>query len=232
MDENLDVENGANGTTTPPVSQSIESAPNSTQELLEFKKSLALMRKELQGLQGRQDKETNEVQRFMGEVKKRMADGMSLEQAELSITAERKASEKDELLFKIARKVGVLDESPSSTTGNGQPMAFDKASALSQYGLDENDPDVASAFSGVNISSALELENVALKAALKKANKPNPDPSAAPAAISQPSRADNNDALKRAYDAELKELAKVGRPSPALISDLKSKYRRKGLEVW
>lgn len=182
MSEELEVVNGngAGGATNSPVSpkETIDGALNQSQVLLDIQKQLEQTRNELRGLQGRQDKETNEVQRFMGEVKKRMADGMSLDEAEKSITAEQQAAQKDDLLFKIARKVGVLDESPSTPAGNGSPMAVDAASTLQQYGLNANDPDVAQAIQG---KSDLELKLATLEVAYKRATKPTPDVSASPA---------------------------------------------------
>ena len=174
MDETQDVGIGAEGTTTPPVSKPIESAPQQSQELLEIKKALELTRSELKGLQSRQDKEQNEVQRFMGEVKKRMAKGMSLEEAEQAVTAENQAAQKDELLYKIAQKVGVLD-SPSTPApaGNGQGQTVDVASTLSKYGLNENDPDVAA-----ELASERDVEKAALRVALKRSKQPTPDASA------------------------------------------------------
>jgi len=180
MNEELEVGNGngADGATNSNVSPAkpIDGAPDQSQVLLKIQKDLELTRSELKGLQGRQDKETSEVQRFMGEVKKRMASGMSLDEAEQSITAEKKASEKDELLFKIARKVGVLDEPPSPPAGNGQPMAKDVASTLQQYDLNANDPDVAEAIRGK--TDPLELKLAALEVAYKRSTKPTPDVSA------------------------------------------------------
>lgn len=183
MSEELEVGNGngAGGATNSDVSPAkpIDGAPDQSQELSEIRKQLELTRRELQGLQGRQDKETSEVQRFMGEVKKRMASGMSLEDAEKSITAEQQAAQKDDLLFKIAKKVGVLDESPSNIAGNDTPVANDKASTLKQYNLDANDPDVAEAIRGKE--NPLEVKLAALEVAYKRATKPNPDVSASPA---------------------------------------------------
>ncbi len=185
MNEEQDVVEGvgANGVTNSPVSpaKTIDGAPDQSQGRLNIEKELGLLRSELRGLQGRQDKEATEVQKFMGEVKKRMASGMSLEQAEQSITAEQTAAQKDDLLFKIARKVGVLDESPSNIAGNGSPVASDKASTLEMYNLDANDADVAEAIRGK--SDPMELKLAALEVAYKRLTKPTPDASASTAVV-------------------------------------------------
>ena len=71
----------------------------------------------------------------------------------------------------------MLDESPSNTTGNSAPVASGKASALQQYNLDANDPDVAEAILGKDGS---EFKLAALEVAYKRMTKPQPDISASP----------------------------------------------------
>lgn len=228
MNEQLEVVEGAGaGNTNSPVSpaKTIEGAPDQSQVLLKLQKDLELTRSELKGLQGRQDKETSEVQRFMGEVKKRMSQGMSLEQAEQSITAEQQAAQKDDLLFKIARKVGVLDESPSTPAGNGQPMANDKASTLQQYGLDANDADVAEAIRGK--SDPLEIKLAALEVAYKRATKPVADVSASPAVQGRPSPPASVDALTAEYQKEMI----AARGNRTAIVETRQKYKKLGVPV-
>ena len=228
MNEELEVGNGngAGGATNSPVSpdKPIDGAPDQSQVLQKLQKDLELTRRELQGLQGRQDKETTEVQKFMGEVKKRMANGMSLEQAEQSITAEQQAAQKDDLLFKIARKVGVLDESPSNTTGNSVPVANDKASTLQQYNLDANDPDVAEAIRGKDGS---DLKLAVLEVALKRATKPVADVSAAPTIQGRPTPPAGVDALTAEYQKEMI----AARGNRTAIVETRQKYKKLGVPV-
>ena len=200
MDDTLEVGNGAEGTTTPPVSKPIEGAPQQSQELLEIKKQLELTRSELKGLQSRQDKEQNEVQRFMGEVKKRMAKGMSLEEAEQAVVADSQAAAEKDLLHKIAQKVGVLD-SPSTPapTGNGRGQTIDAASTLSMYGLNGNDPDVAAA-----LASEKDVEKAALKVVFNRSKQPTPDASASTSVTGTPPPQNNDGELI----AELNKLQK------------------------
>ncbi len=229
MSEELEVGNGngADGATNSNVSPAkpIDGAPDQAQVLLKIQKELEQTRNELRGLQGRQDKETSEVQRFMGEVKKRMANGMSLEQAEQSITAEQQAAQKDDLLFKIARKVGVLDESPSTPAGNGQPMAVDRASTLQQYGLDANDPDVAEAIRGK--TNPLELELAAAKVALKREKKPVADVSASPSIPARPAPPAGVEQLTSEYQKEMI----AARGNRTAIVELRQKYKKLGVPV-
>lgn len=229
MNEQLEVGNGngAGGATNSGVSpeKPIDGAPDQSQVLLKIQKDLELTRSELKGLQGRQDKETNEVQKFMGEVKKRMASGMSLEQAEQSITAEQTAAQKDDLLFKIARKVGVLDESPSNTAGNGSPVASDKASTLSMYNLDANDADVAEAIRGK--SDPMELKLAALEVAYKRATKPVADVSASPSVQGRPTPPASVDALTADYQKEMI----AARGNRTAIVETRQKYKKLGVPV-
>lgn len=224
MDDTQDVGTGAEGTTTPPVSKPIEGAPQQSQELLEIKKALELTRSELKGLQSRQDKEQNEVQRFMGEVKKRMAKGMSLEEAEQAVTAENNAAQKDELLYKIAQKVGVLD-SPSTPApaGNGQGQTVDVASTLSQYGLNENDPDVAAA-----LMSEKDVEKAALRVAFKRAKQPPPDASASASVQGKPPSPASNEQLQAEYIQKIR----AARGQRREIKALQEEYSKKGVDIY
>lgn len=228
MNEELEVGkgDGAGENTNSNVSPKnpIESQPDQSQVLLKLQKDLELTRSELKGLQGRQDKETNEVQKFMGEVKKRMASGMSLEQAEQSITAEQQAAQKDDLLFKIARKVGVLDELPSNTAGNGSPVANDTASTLQQYNLDANDADVAEAIRGK--SDPVELKLAALEVAYKRLTKPTPDASASTAVQSRPAPKSDTGALI----ARLQELQKFPTQNKQEIAAIKKQLDERDWE--
>lgn len=229
MSENLDSDTLNEGTPkAPPLGGSQEGSDslnsNAGQPKVDvdsFTRELAEVKKQLRSLQGDKDRGVAQTRREVDELKRKLAEVEKLKKRGFS---EDDAFEELELREQLRS----LRTAPA---GNGESEAFDKAETLKEYGLDENDPDVASALSGKNIRSALELENVALKVALKKANKPAPDPSAAPSANGHVSKPDEMESLKKAYDTELKELTK-GRPSPALISELKSKYRRKGLEVW
>src|SRR5688572_1136556 len=141
-------QDGAGENTNSPVSpgsgQPIAGSPQSSQELLDLKREIELTRRELKGLQSRQDKELNETQRFMADVKKQMAGGKSLEEAEQAVIENRKVQEEKELLFKIARKVGVLDDVSQTTAGNGAVVTEGAAQVISELKLDANSADVIS----------------------------------------------------------------------------------------
>ena len=224
MDDTLEVGNGAEGTTTPPVSKPIEGAPQQSQELLEIKKQLELTRSELKGLQSRQDKEQNEVQRFMGEVKKRMAKGMSLEEAEQAVVADSQAAAEKDLLHKIAQKVGVLD-SPSTPapTGNGQGQTIDAASTLSMYELNGNDPDVAAA-----LASESDVEKAALKVLFNRSKQPTPDASASTSVQGKPPSPMSDEQLKAEYIQKIR----AARGKRQEIKSLQEEYQKKGVDIY
>jgi len=153
----------------------IAGVPPVPQELLDIKRELELTRKELKGLQSRQDKETNEVQRFMDEVKAQMAKGKSLEEAEQSVYAEREAATEKELLRKIAEKV--LGDSPSkSAVGNSNETAVEVAAVFEKYGVPLNDPEAVPL---LDLRGANLVDGVA-SLALKRAKTSIPDSSEAP----------------------------------------------------
>lgn len=228
MNEESDVVEGqgAGGATNSPVSpaKTIEGAPDQSQVLQKLQKDLELTRRELQGLQGRQDKETNEVQKAMGELKKRLDSGMSFDEAQKSIAADNEVAAEKAMIRRIAQKLDVLDESPSNTTGNSAPVASDKASALQQYNLDANDPDVAEAIRGKDGS---ELKLAVLEVALKRATKPVADVSASPTIQRRPTPPAGVDALTADYQKEMI----AARGNKTAIVATRDKYKKLGVPV-
>jgi hypothetical protein len=160
---------------SPEKGNSIVGAPQSSQEFLELKKGYARLESELKGLQSRQDKDKNEVQRFMEDVKAHVAKGLTLDEAEQAVVADRKASEKEELLYKIAQKVGVLDNSPQNVAGNNSNAADEAAKVFAKYGVDPNDP-VAIGFTSLK---GAELKAAVADYAFEKSKQPSLDSSAA-----------------------------------------------------
>lgn len=171
---NVDTEEGA-AETKPNVSSptSIENAPKASQEFLNFEKRLALTEKELKGLQSRQDKSQNEVQKFMGEIRKRMDDGMSLDEAEKAVNADIESAKRDDLLYRIARKSGVLDEPLQPAAGNGEVVTVNTAKIFEGKGLDLKDPRVVLEMSKT-YKSDMEAELAAYKVRDALASTPNP----------------------------------------------------------
>lgn len=216
---------GAGEQTNSPVSpeggQPIAGTPQSSQELLELKKGYDRLERELRGLQSRQDVEKNDVQRFMAEVKKQMATGKSLEEAEAAVTENRKVQEKDDLLFKIARKVGVLDEVSQTAAGNGGNVTESAAQVISELKLDANNADVISILAKGFDPDKQELE------LRRYAMRPRPQPSAAESpsipAGSPPAPADVD-----RLNAELLQLSKNPSKNIARIQEIGAKLKQAG----
>lgn len=203
--------------------RSIAGAPSTSQEFLQLKKELELYRSELKGLQSRQDKEKNEVQRFMEDVKAQMAKGKTLEEAEQAVHENRKVVEKDELLYKIAQKVGVLGNSPQNVAGNGSNAADETAKVFEEYNVDPNDPEAAPllALKGVELIKAVS------KLALKRAKPSAVDSSEASALRTEPSPPASVEAATQKYKEDMLK----ARGNRALLADIKAKARKNGVPV-
>ena len=226
MTGNLDGDLDSGGTPATPNADSSQrqgdsggSVANALQQSLDMlSKQIVEIDKRTKSLQSDKDRGTDknrkEIQRVVAEVEKLKARGYS----------EDDAFDRVELDGKIRRIVQQLDDTPAQTqpTGNGNGSAVDKASVLSQYGLNENDPDVAASLSG-KFNSPLELENAALKVAYQRANKPSPDASASPAVQGTPPGKPD---LKPAYIKEIE----ANRGNRASIKAIQEKYRKQGFD--
>lgn len=188
--ENPNLE-GAEGN-QPPVSpeqgKSIDGKPQSSQEFLQLKQGYDRLEKELKGLQSRQDKSTNEVQRFMEDVKGQMAKGLSLDEAEQAVHANRKAAQKDDLLNQIAAKLGI-GNSPQTATGTSANAADEAVSVFQEYSVDPNDPEAIPLLE----LRGTDLVKAVSKLAIKRAKQSTPDSSEAPSITGSAPRAVNED---------------------------------------
>jgi len=222
--ENPNLE-GAEGN-QPPVSpeqgKSIDGKQQSSQEFLELKQGYARLEKELKGLQSRQDKSTNEVQRFMEEVKGQMAKGLSLDEAEQAVHANRKAAEKDELLYQIATKLGI-GNSPQSVTGNNLKAADEAQSVFSEYNVDPNDPEAIPLLD----LRGTDLVKAVSKLAIKRAKQSTPDSSEAVSMTGSAPKPANEKQLRENYIKEIE--AKRG--NKAEIKAIQDKYRKLGFDT-
>lgn len=225
--------NGA-GANQAPVSQGsgqpIPPAPN-TQDFVS-KKDLENVVSQLKGLQSRQDKSTDTQARFMDEIRTKMSQGMSLDQAEKAVNSEAQARLKDDLLFQMAEKLGVQTPfSQQAPVGNGSPVTVDKAKTLQEYGLSENDPDVAASISGQEFKSVTELEAFAGKVILKRQNKPQPDMSASTAATGTPPASKMTEQVAEQKYEELGRMLLEPTKNKAKIASLKKELVDGGFKV-
>ena len=222
--ENPNLE-GAEGN-QPPVSpeqgKSIDGKQQGSQEFLELKQGYARLEKELKGLQSRQDKSTNEVQRFMEDVKGQMAKGLSLDEAEQAVHANRKAAEKDELLYQIATKLGI-GNSPQSVTGNNQKAADEAASVFQEYNVDPNDPEAIPLLE----LRGTDLVKAVSKLAIKRAKQSTPDSSEATAITGNPPQPAGVEKLTADYVKDMRS----ARGKPAELRAIKDKYLKQGVKV-
>lgn len=208
---NLDGAEGNQPAVSPEQGKSIDGKPQSSQEFLELKQGYARLEKELKGLQSRQDKSTNEVQRFMEDVKGQMAKGLSLDEAEKAVHADRKAAEKDALLSQIAAKLGI-GNSPQTATGTSANAADEAVSVFSEYSVDPNDPEAIPLLE----LRGTDLVKAVSKLAIKRAKQSPPDSSEAPSITGNAPRAVNEDEKIR----KLAELQKSPTKNRAAISAL------------
>lgn len=216
---------GAGGN-QPPVSQtqgnSIAGQPQSSQELLELKKIIEQQGKELRGLQSRQDKEKNETQRFLDEIKAHVANGKTIDEAEQIVNATRKDAEKDQLLYKIAAKLG-LDESSPTATGTSANVTDDVTRIFKKFDVDMNDP---AAVPLLSLKGADLVEKVA-ELALSKTKQPTLDSSAATSLGSSPAPKAGVDVLTEKYQKDM--LAARGNKS--LLKSIRETARKNGVPV-
>lgn len=236
MTDNLNVDNeGVDGGAgnQPALSQqpakSIDGTPQGSQDLSSIAKSVELLTKELRGMQSRTDKDKNETQRVLEEIKSHMAKGMNFEQAEQAVNENKISREKDELLYKMAEKLGVLGSTSQTVpTGNGTSAVDDTAKVFSDYEIDPNDPAV---------SPFLSLKGAELKAAVadyafKKSKQSPRDPSEATTlGGSAASTGKLSDQQADKKYSELGQLIKNPTLNASKISQLTKELKDSGYEV-
>lgn len=208
------------GTNQTPVSQSkgssIEGSPSSSQEFLELKREFELAKKELKGLQSRQDKDKNELQRFMEEVKTKVSKGLSLEEAEQAVHADRENARKDDLLNKIALKLGI-DDSPQNLTGNKSNAVDTVAQVFNEFGVDPNHPEATALY---NLKGEELIKGVA-KLAIKTRTTTLPDSSEASSISGSPASSKDESGLI----SELSNLQKDPIKNRAKIQEIEKELK-------
>jgi len=222
--ENLDLE-GATGNqpgVSPETGKSIAGAPQSSQEFLQLKQNQDRLEKELKGLQSRQDKDKNEVQRFMDEVKGHVAKGKSLEEAEQAVYADRKVAEKDDLLNQIAARLGI-GNSLQNVAGNNSNVADEVAKVFAEYQINPNDPEATTLLNlqGVDLVKAVS------KLAIKRASTQPSDSSEATAVKGVPPPPAGIEGLTKEYQKNML----AARGNKAELARVKAKAIKDGVPV-
>lgn len=213
---------------SPEQGKSIAGQPDSSQELLELRKNQARLDAEIKGLQSRQDKDKNEHQRFMDEIRSNMAKGMSLDDAERAVNQTREAKAKDDLIFKMAQKLGVTDESPTINTGTVVQSA-DVTAIISEYGLDLSDPVVKVAFEGKNFSRQ-DAELLAGRLLKDKSKRPTPTDAQAPSQEGTPPVPQGVEGATKQYMKDMQATPR-GKAGDGIRRELKEKARKAGVPV-
>lgn len=233
-DETLDSGNANGGTPAQPnaggsqgQSDSNGSSASQSQSLETVLSRLEELDKRTRALQGEKDRGVNQNKREVEELKTKIAEIEKLTKRGMTQDEAIEALSEREELLEAARilRSQQSDKARTSPVGNGAGEAADKAKVLAQYGLNENDPDVAA-----QLQSESDVEKVALRVAFKRSQK-QPDPAAAPA-TSASTQATNQGDLQAQYQKRLADMRAAGRPSPMQIADLKAEYRKKGLDIW
>lgn len=230
-DETLDSGNANGGTPAQPNAggsqgQSDSNGSSASPSQSDLEKRLAYLETQYNALKSEKDRGISKVEKKVDSFEKKFA--------EVQLLMKERGISQDEALDRIRLRdeiddlkaqIGGSTAARPSPVGNGAGEAVDKAKVLAQYGLNENDPDVAA-----QLQSESDVEKVALRVAFKRSQK-QPDPAAAPA-TSASTQATNQGDLQAQYQKRLADMRAAGRPSPMQIADLKAEYRKKGLDIW
>ena len=145
---------------------------------------LETVKKELRGLQGRQDKSDNAYQSFLVEYEKQKAKGLTndeaSEAAQSTINRRDKAQKQEMLLEQIAQKLG-LDSTSPLVQGSTKGIAADYEKVIKAHGLDSNDIEVIALMR--ESGNALDFSINASKLAVRKQNAPTPNSAQSPAKV-------------------------------------------------
>ncbi len=189
---------------------------------------LNILKKELKGLQGRQDKEKSAFQEFLAEYKSQKKRGLGDEEAEeaaSSVLKEREEAENQKLLLKqIAQKLG-LDPASSNIAGNNMKRATGYEKVIEKLQLDINDPIVTKLMRENTDITDFALE--ASKYVRQQNNAPQLTEAQKPASTA--SRQIPSDVNQLAKEYVQKVLANRG--NKAVIEALKREYTEKGVPV-
>lgn len=230
-DETLDSGNANGGTPAQPNAggsqgQSDSNSSSASPSQSDLEKRLAYLETQYNALKSEKDRGISKVEKKVDSFEKKFA--------EVQLLMKERGISQDEALDRIRLRdeiddlkaqIGGSTAARPSPVGNVAGEAADKAKVLAQYGLNENDPDVAAA-----LQSESDVEKAALRVAFKRSQK-QPDPAAAPA-TSTSTQATNQGDLQAQYQKRLADMRAAGRPSPMQIADLKAEYRKKGLDIW
>ena len=191
-DETLDGGSPNGGTPTSPNAggsqgQSVSgSSGNAQTPQTEIEKKLAYLETQYNALKSEKDRGVSRVEKRVDDFEKKFDEVQKLISRGYSRDEAFEQIQLKETVESLKSQIQQGTSVQTGNAGNGNGSAVDRAKTLQQYGLSENDPDVAAELNGKAFASEIELENAALKIAFKRANRPQPDASAAPVAQGAP----------------------------------------------
>jgi len=178
-------------------------------------------------LQGDKDRSVSQTKKEVEELKRKFAEVEKLKGRGLNEDEAFEELELREGIRLLKQQLSGNNQAQPQAAGNGEGLTVDKAKTLQEYGLSENDADVAAVLAGKTFSNPLELENAALKIAFKRANKPQPDASAAPVVSGQPVQPVDAKQLRGNYIKEME----ANRGNKAAIKAIQAKYKEQGFDT-
>lgn len=126
-----------------------------------FKTELETLKKELRGLQSRQDKGTSEISEILAEFKKQKKGGLDDTDAEIAavsaIEKRNKAARRDQALDLLIERLN-LGEVSEQLTGTKTGGADDYKKVISEYGVDATSPDIIALIKGSNDATELAIK--------------------------------------------------------------------------
>lgn len=190
------------------------------------KEEFSDLMKQVRGLQGALDKQGNQLkgtQEILDRYEKLREEGKSPEEARATLDKQDKDKEREELLLKIAQKVGVLEPSPEQGPGTAEVKARETTNkVIEELQLDPNDSKVVEIL-GQGLSEAA-TEAALLRHKMGLANS-TPSISATPAMGSRVASQDDSDALFE----RLAQLAVNYTDNRQEIEKIESELRGRGL---
>jgi len=197
------------------------SGGKSIEDVTDVKKlvsELETVKKELRGLQGRQDKSEKTYQPLLVEYEKQKAKGLSndeaMEAAQSTMDRRDKAQKQEALLEQIAQKLG-LDSTSPLVQGSTKGIAADYEKVIKAHGLDSNDAEVIALMR--ESGNAIDFSINASKLAVRKQNAPMPNQAQSPSKVFEPQPTPNQAALEN----EIASLLKTPTANKKRIDEIK-----------
>lgn len=182
------------------------------QELAELKKLYTGIQKGNDKVNARVEQKVNDMAAQIGRI------------TELAKAGKTPAEIEERLLLDdlLAERKGNAPGAQQSANGAAEVQAQE---LVKELGLDANDKDVAEAVASGKIANVIKI-------AMSKAKVPEADATTAPPLTLKEVPPGNVKALSAAYDKAVAELRGERRLNPRTLANLKSEYRKKGLNIW